>query len=86
MKRNLMFFIGLIASSQAFSADINCHGNVVMAMADHSGCQDSNGKYQMAFKTLSTSRPWMCAKTDLSSSLILSSVVAKRPVRVWISD
>ena len=89
MNLNKLVFLVLLASlfsSSVIAGDIPCHGNVVFAMADHSGCADSNGKRQMAFKTNLSSNPWMCARTDLGSSMILAAKASGKPLQVYISD
>lgn len=81
-----VILLSLLAAAYASAADITCHGPVVMAMGDHPGCIDTNGVRQMAFKTNSTSNPWMCAKSELASSMILSAVIANKAVSVWIDE
>ena len=87
MKRFIGLFIFLtLFSSFVIGADIPCHGKIVYLMADHSGCTDSNGKRQLAFTTNSANNPWMCARTDLGSAMLLAAKAADRKVDVKISD
>lgn len=82
----ILFSVIILFTFSVNAADTSCSGPIAMAMSDHSGCTDSNGKRQMAFKINSTSNPWMCTNTDLASSMILSAVMAKKNISVWISD
>ena len=75
-----------LVAFQAKAVDSHCQGPVAMAMADHDGCTDANGKRLMAFKLNSTSNPWMCARTELGSAMILSVAMAKRDISIWIDD
>jgi hypothetical protein len=70
-------------SISSFSGDINCSGNITSLMADHGGCTDTSGKRQMAFKTR---EPWMCARTEMGSSMLLAAKAAERSVNVYIAD
>lgn len=81
----LFILVGFVALP-SFSKDIACHGEIVFIMAEHSGCTDENGKRQLAFKTVSGSNPWMCARTEIGGSLLLAAKVAKKSVQVYISD
>ncbi|AZZ98409.1 hypothetical protein [Pseudoalteromonas sp. R3] len=87
MKKTTLIVIFLtLYSSLSLAGDIPCHGNIVFLMADHSGCTDANGKRQLAFKTNSGSNPWMCARTDLGSSMLLAAKAANRKIQVYVSD
>lgn len=84
--RITFFIILVLASLSAKAGNIACHGPVVIAMGDHPGCTDSNGKIQMAFKTNYKGNPWMCASSDVGTSMVLTAIVADKDVGVWISD
>lgn len=87
MKKLMMIFAIMLALSNAvWAGDIPCHGKVIFAMADHGGCIDDKGKKQMAFVTSSSSNPWMCALTDLGSSMVLAASLSNKPMQVYISD
>lgn len=85
--RSLLFTaLAVLFCNDVMAVDIGCHGKVVWLMADHSGCTDANGKRQMAFKTVSSSNPWMCARTEMGSSMLLATKAAGKEVNVYISD
>ena len=67
----------------SYAKDITCSGTIASLMADHSGCTDENGKRQMAFKTAGS---WMCARTEMGSSMLLAAKAAERFIHVYITD
>ena len=85
MSVRVLIFIAMTAffSMSSFAKDIACSGKISSLMADHSGCTDANGKRQMAFITTG---PWMCARTEMGSSMLLAAKAAERKIDVYITD
>lgn len=86
MKNILISILLVVLSGTVYAKDIPCHGKIIFLMGDHPGCTDANGVRQYAFVTGETSNAWMCAKTQLGSSMLLAAKAADKSIQVYISD
>ncbi len=83
MKKVLLSLVLLVPALA--NADGWCEGPVVRVMADNSNCADANGKLQLAYVLNNISNKWLCARSDVGSSMVLAAKMAGKNVKAWVS-